>query len=262
MEQLEAMNAPKDSVVTIHTALRAVGETEGRGDGFLDALIEYFTLDGGLLMVPTHTWGFLKEKPEYALDLTCPRSNLGTLPSLAAVRKDGHRSEHPTHSVTLFGEAEKAEAFISGDGQTESCTSPLGCYGKLYDRGGKVLLIGVGQEKNTFLHCVEEIIGVPNRLDRNLRSFRVRRADGSTFENRIHFVHAEGIRDVSAYFPKLEPAFRYYGCITDGQVGNAKAMLCDAVKMKQVMELILERSKGRELLSNADPLEESLYVQE
>ena len=58
-EQLQAMGAPRDSIVLIHSSLRAVGEVEGRGEGLLDILIEYFTAEGGLLCIPTHTWGNL-----------------------------------------------------------------------------------------------------------------------------------------------------------------------------------------------------------
>ena len=39
-KQLHDMNAPQDSVVLMHTSLRAVGEFEGRGEGLLDALIK------------------------------------------------------------------------------------------------------------------------------------------------------------------------------------------------------------------------------
>ena len=58
-EQLERMNAPRDSVVLVHTSLRLIGEVEGGGEGLLDILIEYFTAGGGLFIVPTHTWANL-----------------------------------------------------------------------------------------------------------------------------------------------------------------------------------------------------------
>ena len=41
-EQLKKMNAPRDGIVLMHTALRAVGAVEGGGQGLLDALIEFF----------------------------------------------------------------------------------------------------------------------------------------------------------------------------------------------------------------------------
>ena len=53
---LAAMGAPRDRVVLMHSSLRLNGETEGGAGGLLDALIEYFTAEGGLFCVPTHTW--------------------------------------------------------------------------------------------------------------------------------------------------------------------------------------------------------------
>ena len=34
--QLKEMGAPQDSIVLVHSSLKAVGEVEGRGDGLLD----------------------------------------------------------------------------------------------------------------------------------------------------------------------------------------------------------------------------------
>ena len=42
-EQLKAMNAPRNGVVLMHSALRLVGKVEGGGEALLSALIEYFT---------------------------------------------------------------------------------------------------------------------------------------------------------------------------------------------------------------------------
>ena len=96
-EQLKKMNAPKDSVVMVHASLRLVGEIEGGGEALLDALIEYFTEDGGLLCVPTHTWGNLGTD-KITLDLTKGESNLGAFAVIAANDKRGIRSANPTHS--------------------------------------------------------------------------------------------------------------------------------------------------------------------
>ena len=65
--------------------------------------------------------------------------------------------------------------------------------------------------------------------------------------------------DVSAYFVKLEPAFRYHGCIIDGHIGNAPVQLCNARKMKEVVELIYKNNNDEELMHDYDPIDESLY---
>ena len=77
-------------------------------------------------------------------------------------------------------------------------------------------------------------------------------------EARCH--QADGIGDVSMRYPKYEPAFRIYGHVTDGFVGNAPAQLCDARGMKEVLELIHKRSNGAELMTDFEPLPTRLYT--
>ena len=59
--QLKDLGVPQNKPVTIHSSLKKIGEVEERGEGLLDALIEYVTAEGGLLCVPTHTQCFRAE---------------------------------------------------------------------------------------------------------------------------------------------------------------------------------------------------------
>ena len=272
--QLAELGAPQDSIVLMHTSLRAVGEVEGRGEGLLDALIEYFTSDGGLFCVPTHTWKNLSDRSRPTLDLTPDgaadvKNCIGTLPSIAAYHPYAHRSWHPTHSMAVFdgktraGEPGKAEDFIAceydRDPATLTSTSPDGCYGKIRELGGKILLVGVVHNRDTYLHSVEEWLGVPNRLTTEPGDVTIKLPDGSIVHRSMRMHHADGISDVSARYPKYEPAFRYYGAIADGMLGGAKVQLCDAKIMADVVKLIYERSGGIELMADDKPLDEKLY---
>lgn len=260
-KQLEAMLAPQNSVVTVHSALRKVGSVEGRGEGLLDAFIEYFTKDGGLFVVPTHTWDNLGSPGKPTLDMNIPHTCIGKLTEIAAAHPDAHRSMHPTHSVAVFGDSAKAEMFIKGDETVDLMISPDGCYGNIYRQGGYVLLVGVGHESNTYIHCIEAMLNVPDRVEKehNCKT-SVLTTDGRRIERRIRGLVEDKIGDVSVKYPKFEPAFRYHGCITDGFIGDAKAQLCDAVKMKEVLELIYTRSKGVEILADDEPLDEKYYT--
>ena len=263
-QQLRELGVPQDSVVVAHTSLRAVGETEGRGEGFLDALISYITKDGspdgGLLCIPTHTWASLGDPDPVKLDMNSDKTCVGTLPTLALRRPDAHRSLHPTHSMAVFGNAEKAEEYIAGEVMTDTSTGPRGCWGRLYVRGGSVLLIGVGHERDTFLHAAEEILGVPNRLSKDYVRADIRLRSGDVIERPIRCHHSEGFSCVSDRYPKLEPAFRAHGCIRDGFLGEAKTQLCDCRKMTETYALIRERCGGKEFLADEEPLDETWYV--
>ncbi|MBQ4353279.1 MAG: AAC(3) family N-acetyltransferase, partial [Clostridia bacterium] len=90
-DQLAAMGVPQNLPVLCHTSLRAVGEIEGRAEGLLNTLIEYCTADGGILLVPTHTWSKIG-KECVTMDAASPETCIGTFPSIAAADPRAHRS--------------------------------------------------------------------------------------------------------------------------------------------------------------------------
>lgn len=252
LKQLSAFETYGKPVI-VHSSLKAIGEIDGGADTLLDVLIEHFTKDGGLLCVPTHTW------KTCVLDLNKAESCLGALPTVAAGRVGGVRSMHPTHSVTVFGG--RAEEFVENEVNVDSPTSPDGCYGNILKEDGFVLLIGVGQEKNTLIHCMEELLDVPNRLTKETITAKIIEKDGAVTERRLRWFDPI-IPDVSVNFGKFEQAFRHNNCICDGVLGNAKVQLCSASGMLKTLEVIYKNAKGRELLADSLPLDEMLYKTE
>ncbi len=256
--QLEAMDAPRKGIVLVHTSLRAVGEVEGRGEGLLEVLIEYFTKKGGLLCIPTHTWANVGIEGKITLDMQEGKTCIGTLPDIAAKHPDAYRTPHATHSMAVFGKKQKLDKFVLNEGFRRTPTPPTGCYGKLYDEG-HVLLIGVGHERNTYLHAVEEMLGVPNRLSKEPKEITILFKNGDFVRDYMHVHESEGFSHVSEHFKKFEPAFRYHGCIVDGKIGNAPAQLCNAKLMHAVMTMIRDRSERIELCADDTPLDEAWY---
>ena len=257
--QLEAMNAPKDSVVLMHSSLRAVGNVEGGAQGLLDALVDYFTREGGLFCVPTHTWHNLRK--EITLDLNSDESCLGAMATLAIRDPRGIRSENPSHSMVVFGDRKKAEAFVENELFVPSPTSPVSCYGKLLDMGGQILLVGVAHNRNTFLHTVDELLGLPNRMADQPMDVAVRRKDGQVIPRKLTLFHTDYTTDISYRFVKYETAFRYHRCITDGFIGNAPTQLCDARKMKDTVALLWKNSGGIDPLETEKPIPQKWYTQ-
>ena len=85
---------PTSATVVVHTSMRSLGGVEGGCDGLIDGFTSYLT--DGLFIVPTHTWANVgSAQPIYDVRSTMPC--IGALPSVAAFRKDGVRSLHPTH---------------------------------------------------------------------------------------------------------------------------------------------------------------------
>jgi aminoglycoside 3-N-acetyltransferase len=243
----------------MHSSLRAVGEVEDGGEGLLDAMIKYFTAEGGLFCVPTHTWGYMNQKDKITLDLTLAESNLGAFSRIAAADKRGVRCENPSHSMAVFGDKERVLDFISGEESTVSPTGPESCYGKLFKEKGQVLLVGVNHSRNTYLHMVDEMLGIPDRMSKDKMTLTVKRQNGEVIKREMIYHHSDFTPDVSLRFPQYETAFRYHHAITDGFVGNAPTQLCDAVKMKEVMEMIWERSEHSDVLRDERPISQKFY---
>lgn len=242
--------------VMVHAALRSIGELENGADGLIDALRAY--LSDGILLIPTHTWDTVnRDNPFFDVRATVP--DIGTLACVAAFRPDGVRSLHPTHSVAAFGN--DAAAFVRSE---ERCASPVpvgSCVSRLFEEGGKILLLGVGLEKCTYLHAVDERFGVPDRLKKETFVATIRDYDGKELLSPPFHTNftAAADRCVSEYYPNYAPAFFACGAMTKHRLGNADVLCCDARKMTQVAERILSRAE-RDLFLRAEPIGEDYYA--
>lgn len=258
--QLEALQIPRDRVFLMHSSLRLIGQIEGGASALLDVLIEYFTAEGGLFCVPTHTWANLwATDKEYTLDVCDTHTCLGALSDLAVADGRGIRTENPTHSMVVFGARDKAEAFAKGEIDVISGTAPESCYGKIYEMGGYVLLVGTSHARNTYLHSVDEMLQIPNRITDTTTEVKIKRASGEVVTRRVKRHSCSFTNDISARFPQFETAFRYHGAIVDGRLGDAPVQACDARIMKQVMELIFARA-DKDPLSDEAALSPVWYV--
>ena len=132
---LKEIGIKKNDTVLIHTSMRAIGETESGCDGIIDAFCSY--LSEGLFLVPSHTWENVNpENPVYDVRKTIPC--IGALPTVAAFRKDGVRSLHPTHSVTAFGK--RAAEFVEIEKSTNNAVDAI----------SMIIKYGVSKAMNTY----------------------------------------------------------------------------------------------------------------
>ena len=232
---LEKMGIRHTDTVTIHAALRKVVEIENGADVLIDGLKEY--LSEGLLLVPTHTWANVNPKnPVFDVRQTVPC--IGTLAKVAAFRKDGIRSLHPTHSMAAFGK--NARDYIAGEEKSHTPAPVGGALSRLYDAQGKVLLLGIGHERNTYLHAVDEMIDVKNRIAEKGFDATVIDWDGREIpcpDYHPHEVHGlpADVSGCSEYYPNYKKAFEDAGAVHYGMLGNALCYVCDVKKMTDRM---------------------------
>ena len=257
LNQLAEMQVPKNSIIILHSSLNAVGKVEGGAEALLDALIEHITADGGLLCVPAHTWHNIGK--EITLDMASNDQCLGAFATVALNSKKGIRSENPIHSLVVFGDKKRAEEFIKDEPFIKTSTGKDSCHGKLYSENGYVLLMGVAQNRNTYLHAVAEILNLPDRMATSPLSVTVKRTDGEIINREMTLYSCSFTGDISQRFTKYDTAFRYHRCITDGFIGNAPTMLCDAKKMADTIALIFERSGGIDPLKDEAAIPQKWY---
>jgi len=253
---LESFGIRRDDVVTMHSSLREIGPIEGGADGLIDALKAY--LCDGLLLIPTHTWANVNAaNPHFDVRSTVPC--IGTLAKVAAFRKDGVRSLHPTHSMAVFGK--NAWEYIQGE--EKSCTpGPMGgALSRLYELGGKVLLVGVGHERNTYLHAVDERIDRPNRLAPTGFAVEITDWDGNTLRTEDFHPHqTEGISiGLSEYYRNYKHALDVTGAVQYGWMGNALTYCCDCRRMTDTVMRIWQHA-DRDVCIGIQEIPEEWYL--
>lgn len=235
--QIAEMGIKSTDTVLIHISLKAVGETENGADGIIDAFCEF--LSEGLFLVPTHTWDSVNAKNPF-FDVRTAVPCIGTLPRIAAKRPDGVRSLHPTHSVWAHGKG--AQEFVAGE-ENAASPAPVGfLWSRLADAGAKILLIGVTHNRNTFIHSVDEHVGLPDRL--GAQPFDVTIVDhaGNTTVHPMRPHSCSKTNDVSQFYVNFETPLIETGAQTQGCFGNAEVRVVDAMRCRETVARIYSRA--------------------
>jgi len=224
---------PTDTLL-IHSSMKSIGEVSGGADTVLDAFMEY--LKDGLLILPTHTWKTMSETHNI-YDPNKEPSCVGILTNLFMKREGVVRSLHPTHSVAAYGR--DSREYVKGE---ENVTTPCavgGCYDRLRERNAKILLIGVNHNRNTFIHCVEEILQVPERFTEKPVLFKIVMPDGSLKESYVYRHYNKTTAHISEAYTKLEQAFYDNNAAKRVRFGDANCILCDANGIFEVTKKVL-----------------------
>ena len=232
--ELAAMGLTGNETILIHSSMRSIGPVEGGADTVLDALMEFFA--EGLLLLPTHTWRFINEENR-VFDVRRSPCCVGILPELFRQRPGVVRSLHPTHSMAAYGKG--AAAYIEGELNANTPCTPGGCYDRLRAAHGKVLLLGVTHARNTFIHSVEEVLNVPNRLTDKPMQMTV--VDEAGAQHNVYMRRHYNAQQphISEDFVKLEQAYLDCGAARNTKFGDAACVLCDAEGLFKVTRHVL-----------------------
>ena len=255
--QLESMGLKGDETILIHSSMKAIGAVDGGADTVLDAWMEYFK--DGLLLLPTHTWKTVNADNPVYNPYTTP-SCVGLLTNMFMKRDGVIRSLHPTHSMSGYGK--NAAEYLAGEEYNNTPCTPGGCYDRLKEVGGKVLLVGVGHERNTYIHSVEEVLNVPNRLSDMPMELVIELQEESNNSGKLPpYNRDEGWKKhtdnklyrkvyvrkhynakqphISEDFVKLNQIFLDSGVVRKVKFGDADSLLCDAKGMFNIVRQVI-----------------------
>ena len=162
---------------------------------------------------------------------------VGILPELFRQRPGVVRSLHPTHSMAGYGQ--QAVSYLAGEELRNTPCTPGGCYDRLKDVGGKILLVGVTHARNTYIHSIEEVLNVPHRLADQPMKLQSVDTDGSahTVYMRSHYNAQQP--HISEDFVKLTQAYLDCGAAQNTRFGAASCILCDAASLFRVTRHVL-----------------------
>ena len=227
--------------VTIHTSLRSIGGIDGGAEGLLDYYTDY--LSDGLLVIPTHTWAIInRSNPVFDVRTAIP--NIGVFPQICAKeafrRENAVRSLHPTHSVAVFGK--RCREFAAGEENTRSRTPVNGVWGRLCDENAKILMIGVGLERNTYMHSIDEEVNPFPEKPASYFDAVVIDAEGKRHEmphmNTNFYWSSED-------FPLLEDYLNKNGAMSYSTLGSAKVTCFDARKGHDALIELCKKADDR-----------------
>ena len=255
--QLECMGLKGDETILIHSSMKAIGAVDGGADTVLDVWMEYFK--NGLLLLPTHTWKTVNADNPVYNPYTTP-SCVGLLTNMFMKRDGVIRSLHPTHSMSGYGK--NAAEYLAGEEYNNTPCTPGGCYDRLKEVGGKVLLVGVGHERNTYIHSVEEVLNVPNRLSDMPMELVIELQEESNNSGKLPpYNRDDGWKKhtdnklcrkvyvrkhynaqqphISEDFVKLNKIFLDRGVVRKVKFGDADSLLCDAKGMFNIVRQVI-----------------------
>jgi len=250
---LRDLGVEPGETLLVHASLSALGWVAGDAQAVVDALREVVT-DSGTLVMPAHTGQYTDpsvwsnppvpddwieairaERPPFRPEST-PTRGMGAIAECFRGYPDTVRSRHPTVSFAAWGA--EAEAVVAGHAYDEGLgeASPLA---EVYDRDGRVLLLGTGYDTNTSIHLAEYRAEFPKDRATN---------EAPVFEDGdVVRVEYEDVETDTSDFVELGSDFEAERpeAVTRGTVGAAETRLLDQPALVDFAVEWFEANRGR-----------------
>lgn len=149
---LKRIGITKGDHLFVHTSLSSFGHVSGGANTVINALLQAVG-PTGTVMVPTFGC------TDGVFDPAKSETGLGAVPKAFWKRKNAVRSQHALASVAAIGS--KAKWLTQDHENARLAHGKNTPYARLAEIEGKILLLGVDQDRSTFLHIAEELTSQP-----------------------------------------------------------------------------------------------------
>jgi len=227
-DQLRQLGVRTGGVLLVHTSFRATRPVEGGPLGLIAALRDAVGCQGTVVM-PSSSED--DDRPFDPKD-TPASTSLGVVADTFWRLPDVLRSNH-AHAFAAIGPEARA---ITSDPLPLPPHIPESPVGRVCQRDGQVLLLGVGHDADTTLHLAELLAGVPYRVPRHCTVLQ----DGEPV--RVDY----GENDhCCARFDIADEWLRMRGLQSEARIGHAQARLARA---RDIVEVAVEHLRRDPLL--------------
>jgi len=227
LTDLQKIGLACGDVVIVHSSFKALGVTDSSPSDVIHTIAHLLGPDGTLMM-PTFTYSYsgIWHVAPFDPDETPGISN-GVLSETLRKFPGALRSAHPTYSVAAIG---KHAERITKDKEN---AAPLGrgsSYGIALELNARILLIGVGNDRNSLLHYAEVMAGLPYN-DIPFREFWGRTAIVKKGGEITECPLPDEFPGCSDNFGVVDPYLEEKGILAPGKIGSADSSLMSAHDM-------------------------------
>lgn len=239
IEGLKRVGITEGDSVMVHTSLGRMGFVCGGPQIVIEALLEAVGEDGTVMMPaqswknldpeagvhweePKEWWQAIRENwPAYDKRIT-PTNTMGAVAEMFRSWPGAFRSDHPARSVAAAG---KNAEYLTKEHDLSNIFGTGSPIDKLYRLNGKVILIGVGYDKNTSLHLADARASYPSKHNSKESSAILAGGKREWVTYETLYVDGEDFEEIGRAFEKCHQ-------VKETLIGNA------AVKAMSQRELV------------------------
>lgn len=226
-KDLQNLGVAAGDLLVVHASFKSLGYVEGGAECVIAALKDVLGPEGTLVF-PTFTYS-TSYASSYFSNLETP-SCVGYLSEFFRKTEGVIRTNHPTHSVAIYGKLQKE--LCEG---VELDDTPMGAhspYRKFAKYGGKILMLGCSLAHNSFMHAMEEVMDSPYAL-RGHQEYTIVDQYGNETKRKIrrhNFTRPDGPGIAQRYERTLDVLDE--GDYAVGQILEAKCVLINSAALE------------------------------